>query len=79
MILDLVINQFQCFMKNLLLRELSIIQSICDVDNEEMCDLVDNHLSDRKIFNCDLTVFCIQDIKKSTGYFKPVSACKQRR
>ena len=79
MVFDLVINQFQCLVQYLFLRHLGVIQSISDMNNEKVSNFVHNHFSNRQVLYCNLSVFCIKNIKQSTRNSQAISAGKQCR
>ena len=61
-------------MQNLLFCELGIIQSICDMDDEEMRNSVGDHLCDWQALNHNLAVFRIENVEESTSNFETAHA-----
>lgn len=74
----MVVYQFKGLMQNFLLGELCVVQSICNMDDKEMSDAIDNHFTYWQILDGCLTVFGVEDIEQRAGNTKSFLAGKQR-
>jgi len=61
------VNLLQCFVQHFLLRKLGIIQSVVDVDQEEMGNLIGSHFTDGKTFHNNFPVFGLKDAKETAS------------